>query len=130
MAVRRSIYQCQVCGNIIELLHSGGGTIKCCGQEIKLMEETTADTTTEKHVPFIEKTGTGYLVRVGQNQDHPMMEAHYIQWIELHTENGEYREFLKPGDKPEAHFEIGHSSAVTGAREFCNLHGLWKGKPQ
>ena len=129
MAKKRTIYQCQLCGNIVELLHSGGGTIKCCGQEMKLLEESTADKTTEKHVPYIEKTEKGYLVKVGQNQEHPMMDAHYIQWIELHTETGEHRIFLTPEGKPEAHFEIGHGDKVTGAREFCNLHGLWKGTP-
>ena len=125
---RNSIFQCQLCGNIVELLHVGGGTLSCCGQDMKLLEESSADTSTEKHVPFIEKTASGYLVKVGQNQDHPMMEAHYIQWIELYTENAEYRVFLKPGDKPEAEFPIGHDEAVRGAREFCNLHGLWKGE--
>lgn len=128
MLKRKNTFQCQVCGNIVELLHAGGGTLVCCGQPMKLLGESTADTTTEKHVPFIEKTSSGYRVKVGQNQDHPMMEAHYIRWIELHTEDAEYRVFLKPGDKPEADFPIGHRQTVTGAREFCNLHGLWKGE--
>ena len=126
MIKRNSIFQCKLCGNIVELLHVGGGTLSCCGQDMHLLEESSADTTTEKHVPFIEKTTKGYLVKVGQNQDHPMMDAHYIQWIELYTENAEYRVFLKPGDKPEAEFNIGHDEELIGAREFCNLHGLWK----
>lgn len=123
---RNSIYQCQVCGNIVELLHLGGGTLNCCGQDMNLLEEHSADTSTEKHVPFIEKISGGYLVKVGQNQDHPMMDAHFIQWIELHTKDSEFRVFLKPGDKPEAEFLIGHDHEITGAREYCNLHGLWK----
>ena len=126
MIKRNSTFQCQLCGNIVELLHVGGGTLVCCGQNMKELEESTADTSTEKHVPFIEKTDTGYLVKVGQSQDHPMMDAHYIQWIELHTSDAEYRVFLKPGDKPEADFPIGHEQEITGAREFCNLHGLWR----
>ena len=126
MSQRNSTYQCQLCGNIVELLHVGGGTLSCCGQKMKLLEESSADTTTEKHVPFVGKTEKGYLVKVGQNQDHPMMDAHYIYWIELHTENAEYRKYLKPGDKPQAEFEIGDEQVVM-AREFCNLHGHWKG---
>ena len=125
MSRKNSIYQCQLCGNIVELLHVGGGTLVCCGQEMKLLEESRADTTLEKHVPYVEKTDSGYLVKVGQNQDHPMMDAHYILWIELHTEKAVYREFLNPGDKPEAEFNVG-SEKVGMAREFCNLHGLWK----
>ncbi len=126
MLKRSLTFQCQLCGNIVELLHVGGGTLSCCGQNMKVLEESTADTSTEKHVPFIEKTAAGYRVKVGQNQDHPMMDTHYIQWIELHTKNAEYRVFLNPGDQPEADFPIGHSQEVTGSREFCNLHGLWK----
>ena len=126
MLKRSFTFQCQSCGNIIELLHVGGGTLSCCGKNIMVLDEKTADTTTEKHVPFIEKTAEGYKVKIGQSQDHPMMDAHYIQWIELHTENSEYRVFLKPGDKPEAEFPIGHKQLITGAREFCNLHGLWR----
>jgi superoxide reductase len=127
MMERKSTFQCQLCGNIVELLHVGGGTLSCCGQDMKLLEESTADTSLEKHVPFIEKTDKGYIVKVGQNQDHPMMETHYIQWIELHTESTEYRLYLKPENEPEAEYPIGHNEIITGAREFCNLHGLWKG---
>ena len=127
MIKKTSVFKCQVCGNIVELIHVGGGTLNCCTQDMNLLEETTADTSTEKHVPFIEKTDLGYLVKVGQNQDHPMLDAHFIQWIELHTKNAEYRMYLNPGDLPQAEFLIGHDSEVTGAREYCNLHGLWKG---
>jgi len=109
-----------------EVLHVGGGTLSCCGQPMNLMEESNADSTTEKHVPFIAKTETGYLVKVGEMQDHPMMEAHYILWIELHTDQGTYRKFLKPGDKPQAEFTTAKGETALGAREYCNLHGLWK----
>ena len=124
---KSSTFRCELCGNIVEVLDVGGGTLNCCGQDMKLLEESTADTSTEKHVPFIEKTDLGYKVKVGQNQEHPMMEAHSILWIELHTTDAEYRVYLKPSDKPEAIFPIGHNQEITGAREYCNLHGLWKG---
>jgi superoxide reductase len=127
MLKRNFVYRCSVCGNITEVLHAGGGTLSCCGQPMNHLEETTADTSLEKHVPFIAKTDNGYLVKVGEKQDHPMLDAHFIVWIELDTDQGTYRKFLKPGDKPEAEFLTGASETVLGAREYCNLHGLWKG---
>ena len=100
------------------------GALVCCGEEMKLMEEKTEDSSVEKHVPYIEKTENGVLVKVGQNQDHPMEEKHYIEWIQLLADEKSYRQFLKPGDKPQALFEI-KADKVT-AREYCNIHGLWK----
>ncbi len=126
MLKRNSVYRCAVCGNIVEVLHVGGGTLTCCGQPMNYLEESTADTSLEKHVPFIEKTAIGYLVKVGEKQDHPMLDAHFIFWIELNTGQGTYRKFLKPGDKPEAEFQVTSAETVIGAREYCNLHGLWR----
>jgi len=123
MAKRLEIYKCEVCGNIVEVIHGGAGELVCCGQPMILMEENTVDAATEKHVPVIEKTSDGYLVRVG-SVAHPMEEAHYIEWIELMADGQVYRQFLNPGDKPEALFKI-EATTVT-AREYCNLHGLWK----
>jgi superoxide reductase len=119
------IFKCEVCGNIVELIHEGGGTLYCCGQPMKLLEEKTADTSQEKHVPYIEEIENGYLVRVGENALHPMEEKHYIEWIEIEVDGVTHRKFLKPGDKPEAIFEIPKGKEVK-AREYCNIHGLWK----
>ena len=124
MAKIRGIYKCEICGNIVEVLHEGIGVLVCCGEEMKLMEEKTEDSSVEKHVPYTEKTENGVLVKVGQNQDHPMEEKHYIEWIQLLADGKSYRQFLKPGDKPQALFEI-KANKVT-AREYCNMHGLWK----
>ena len=124
MAKLRGIYKCEICGNIVEVLHEGVGALVCCGEEMKLMEEKTQDSSVEKHVPYIEKTGEGVLVKVGQNQDHPMEEKHYIEWIQIFADRKSYRQFLKPGDKPQALFEI-KGDKIT-AREYCNVHGLWK----
>ncbi|MFO7677861.1 MAG: desulfoferrodoxin [Thermoplasmatota archaeon] len=118
------IYKCNVCGNIVEILHAGVGALVCCEQEMELLKEKTQDASTEKHVPYIEKTEKGILVKVGQNQNHPMEEKHYIEWIELLTEHGSCKQFLKPGDAPQAFFEI-RAEKIT-AREYCNIHGLWK----
>jgi superoxide reductase len=120
----REIYKCNVCGNIIEVLHEGVGELVCCNEPMELLVEKTEDSSVEKHVPYIEKTSDGVLVKVGQNQDHPMEEKHYIEWIQVIADGEAYRKFLKPGDKPQAIFKI--SSDNISAREFCNIHGLWK----
>lgn len=123
MTKQLEIYKCEVCGNIVEVLHEGGGELVCCGQPMKLFMENTVDAAKEKHVPVIEKTANGYKVKVGAVA-HPMEEKHYIEWIEILADGKVYRKFLKPGDAPEAEFCIAASSVV--AREYCNIHGLWK----
>ncbi len=123
MTKQSQIYKCEKCGNIVEILHPGAPDLICCGQPMVLLEEKTADKTTEKHVPMIEKTSDGYKVTVGSTL-HPMEEKHFIEWIELLAPGISYKKFLKPGDKPEAVFKT-DASAVT-AREHCNIHGLWK----
>jgi superoxide reductase len=123
MANYLGVYKCDVCGNIVEVLHAGIGELVCCGQPMTLMQENTVDASKEKHVPVIEKSGNGYLVKVGAVA-HPMEEKHYIEWIELLADGKAYRQFLKPGDKPEAFFAV-EATQVT-AREYCNVHGLWK----
>ncbi|MCK4264678.1 MAG: desulfoferrodoxin [Candidatus Aminicenantes bacterium] len=120
----REIYKCKKCGNIVEVLYNGIGALVCCGEPMKLMDEKTEDASTEKHVPYIEKTENGVIVKVGQNQDHPMEEKHYIEWIQVIADGKAYRKFLKPGDKPQAEFEI--KADKIEAREYCNIHGLWK----
>ncbi len=124
MTEQKEVYKCNVCGNIVEVLHAAGGQLVCCGQPMQLMEEEKKkDTGLEKHVPVIEKTKNGFEVKVGAIE-HPMEEKHYIEWIELIADGTSYRKFLKPGEKPEAEFEVKAKNAW--AREYCNLHGLWK----
>lgn len=123
MAEKLQVYKCDVCGNIVEVLHGGAGELVCCGQPMKLMTENTVDAAKEKHVPVVEKTEKGFLVKVG-SVAHPMEEKHYIEWIEIIADGVAYRKFLSPGEAPEASFCI-EADQVT-AREYCNLHGLWK----
>ena len=123
MAEQLEIYKCELCGNIVEVLHAGGGELVCCGQPMALMTENTVDASKEKHVPVIEKVEGGYLVKVG-GVAHPMEEKHYIEWIELIADGKCYREFLKPGQAPEAFFCV--KADKVAAREYCNIHGLWK----
>ncbi|MHA1270831.1 MAG: desulfoferrodoxin [Candidatus Helarchaeota archaeon] len=124
MTKLKEIYKCEICGNIVEVIHTGKGQLVCCGQPMKLLEEKTKDSSIEKHVPYIEKTEKGYKVKVGQNQDHPMVSEHYIEWIQLIADDKSYRKYLNPGDKPEAEFEVKADNVY--ARELCNVHGLWK----
>ncbi len=123
MTEKLQIYKCEVCGNIVEMLHAGVGELVCCGQPMKLYKENTTDAAKEKHVPVIEKTAAGFKVKVG-SVAHPMEEKHYIEWIEVIADGRAYRKFLNPGEAPVATFEL-QAEQVT-AREYCNLHGLWK----
>ena len=117
------IYKCEICGNIVEMVHGGMGELVCCGQPMNLLPEQTADFAVEKHVPVVEQTDHGIKVTVGSTL-HPMEENHYIEWIEVVASGKAYREFLKPGAAPEATFCI--SGDITSVREYCNVHGLWK----
>jgi len=123
MTKRLQIYKCEICGNIVEVLHEGEGELVCCGQPMQLLVENTVDAAKEKHVPVIEKTASGVKVKVG-SVAHPMEEKHYIEWIEIIADGKAYRQFLKPGNTPEAVFDI--KANEIEAREHCNLHGLWK----
>ncbi len=123
MTAQLEVYKCEICGNIVEVLHAGPGQLVCCGQPMKKYEENTVDAAKEKHVPVIEKTAEGFKVKVG-SVPHPMEEKHYIEWIEVIADGKTYRKYLKPGEAPEAVFCI--DAATVTAREYCNLHGLWK----
>lgn len=125
MAIARlQVYQCPHCGNTIEVIRAGGGQLVCCGEPMKLLEENTTDAATEKHVPVVEKVAGGIKVTVG-DVAHPMLEAHWIEWIEVIAGDSAYRQFLNPGESPEAFFPLEDEADVT-VREICNLHGLWK----
>ena len=124
MAKQLEIYKCDVCGNVVEVIHEGKGGLVCCGQPMKLFKENSVDAAKEKHVPVVEKTADGFKVKVG-GVAHPMEEKHYIEWVEIIADGKAYRQFLNPGETPEATFDV-KTDQVT-AREYCNIHGLWKG---
>ena len=124
MAEKLQIYKCAVCGNIVEVVFGSTGELVCCGQPMELLDEKTADAAIEKHVPVIQKIDGGYKVTIGSTL-HPMEEKHYIEWIELLADGKAYRQFLNPDDSPEATFDVKADSV--SAREYCNVHGLWKG---
>lgn len=123
MAERMEIYKCEICGNIVEVLHGGKGTLVCCGEDMVRQVENTVDAAVEKHVPVVEILDDGVLVKVGEVA-HPMQDDHYIEWVQISVDDKSYRIFLKPGIAPEGKFTV-PKEGIT-AREYCNLHGLWK----
>jgi superoxide reductase len=122
VAKKRDIYKCETCGNIVEILHEGAGTLVCCDEPMQLQKEKVKEEGNEKHVPIIEKDQEGVIIKVG-SIPHPMTKEHHIEWVEISTEKGESKKFLQPGDKPEAAFPV---KKKVKSREYCNIHGLWK----
>ncbi len=123
MTELNQIYKCNVCGNIIEMVHNGVGELVCCGQPMKFKQEKTEDHTQTAHRPVIEKNDTGVIVRVGEVA-HPMESEHHIEWIEIITEHRTYRKALDLDQEPQAEFFV-EAEHIT-ARAYCNMHGLWK----
>lgn len=126
MTKLNQVYKCSVCGNIVQVLHTGGGTLVCCGKPMDLLEKNKVDAAIEKHVPVIEKIEGGFKVKIGA-VPHPMDKDHYIEWAEVFFEDGRSsRIFLNPGDKSEAEFKCDKTPVKTLI--YCNLHGLWSSK--
>ena len=123
-AERMQVCKCNVCGIVALILEGGAGELVCCGEPMQVLEEKTEDRSKEKHVPWIQQVEGGTKVTVGEAALHPMEEKHFIEWIELHADGKVLRQFLKPGDAPEAFFPVQDPDAT--AREYCNIHGLWK----
>jgi len=124
MAERLQVYKCDLCDNIVEVVHGGDGELVCCGQPMKLLVENTTDAAVEKHVPVVEELEHGIKVTVG-SVPHPMLDDHYIEWIEVVAGGRSYTEYLNPGGAPEATFCV-KADEVTMVREYCNIHGHWK----
>lgn len=120
-----AIYKCKICGNIVEMVHTGAGELVCCGQPMEIQEEKNQNEGMEKHIPVVSKTGEGYLVKVG-SVIHPMEENHYIEWIEIILGGKIYRKFLTSGQEPVAEFILDTKEENVIARAYCNVHGLWK----
>jgi superoxide reductase len=125
MTKKLQVYKCEICGNIVEVLDEGAGTLVCCGKPMTLLNENSIEASKEKHIPLINKIKDGEKekieIQIGEIL-HPMTEEHYIEWIEVITEKEILRKNLKPGDEPKAIFNIKDFISV---RAYCNLHGLW-----
>ena len=125
MTKLNEVYKCNICGNIVEVLHAGVGQLVCCGKPMELLKAKTEDEGMEKHVPVIEKINGDNRVRVKVGSvEHPMEQEHYVEWIEIVTEDRVLRKYLNPGEKPEKEFTI--RAGTFSARIYCNVHGLWK----
>ena len=118
-------YICEHCGNLVGMVKNSGVPMMCCGQKMKKLEPGTSDGAHEKHVPVFTVEGNRVSVTIGE-VEHPMLEAHFIEWIALETEKGAQRKILKPGEAPKAQFLLTEDDAVKAVYEYCNLHGLWK----
>lgn len=125
MTEETKFYVCKVCGNVVELIHNGGGTLVCCDQPMQELVANTTDAAQEKHVPVVVKDGANITVKIG-SVPHPMIPEHFIQWVYLQTEKGGQRRVLSAGAAPEATFVITDDNKATAAYAYCNLHGLWK----
>jgi len=131
MTKQNQIYKCEICGNVVEVLHEGVGELVCCGRPMNLFEEKTRDVGEEKHLPIIKELPPnvcqgkdGVKINVG-SVEHPMDEDHYIEWIEIITSDGKRgKKTLKPGEKPEVEFYT--RKDIVGARAYCNIHGIWR----
>ena len=119
------LYQCKHCGNIVAYVKNSGVTVYCCGEQMQEMVANTVDASQEKHVPVVTRNGNEVVVSVG-SVEHPMLPAHYIEWICIQTKQGKQRKLLQPGEKPEARFALSDGDELIAAYEYCNLHGLWK----
>lgn len=119
------VYVCEHCGNMVEMVKDSGVPVMCCGQKMKELIPGTSDGAADKHVPVVTVDGSKVNVKIGE-VEHPMVEAHYIEWIAIETSVGIYRKNLKPGEKPEADFIMAEGETLVGTYAFCNLHGLWK----
>jgi len=119
------VYKCEVCGNITKVIHNSNGLLVCCGKPMILQQEKTADQGKEKHVPVVEKSEKGIMIRVG-SIPHPMEETHYLEWVDVRTGENVYVRGFKPGEKPETEFCIADTNVKV--RAYCNVHGLWTNK--
>ena len=125
MTELNQVYKCEICGNIVEIIHAGMGQLVCCGQPMRLLKEETKEQLKEKHLPVIKFNEKGIEIEIGKVL-HPMEENHFIEWIEISTEKGTSKKFLNPGEKPRAQFFV--KSNKIKARAYCNVHGLWAKK--
>lgn len=117
-------FRCNHCGNQVEMIHSAGVPVVCCGEPMQELVANTQEGAVEKHIPVVEREGDLVKVMVG-SVEHPMAEEHYIQWIVLHTDGGVYRKPLAPGQAPKAEFALNGETPIA-VYAYCNLHGLWK----
>ena len=117
-------YICAHCGNVIEMVHNAGVPVMCCGQKMDELIPNTVEASGEKHIPAVKVHGDVVEVNVG-SVNHPMEEVHWIQWVQLVTDQGSQRKHLNPGEAPNVKFSLAGEKPLA-VYAYCNLHGLWK----
>ena len=117
-------YICSHCGNIVEMVHDAGVKPFCCGQKMNELIPGSVEASGEKHIPTVKVEGNTVEVNVG-SVDHPMVDVHWIEWVQLLTDKGSYRKWLNPGEAPNVKFLLGDEKPLA-VYAYCNLHGLWK----
>lgn len=123
--MKQRFFICEHCGNIIAMVKDKGVPVFCCGQKMTELVAGTVEASAEKHIPVYKVEGNKVHVTVG-SVEHPMLEAHFIEWISLETKQGNQRKVLEPGQKPEVCFAMCEGDEVVAVYAYCNLHGLWK----
>ena len=123
--MKQQFYICKHCGNIAAMIHDAGVPMQCCGEKMHRLDPGTTEASGEKHIPVYTQEGDTIHVSVG-SVEHPMVEAHYIQWVAIETTKGSQRGKLEYTDKPKAVFGLAEGETFVAAYEYCNLHGLWK----
>ena len=117
-------YICPHCGNIVEMVHDAGVKPVCCGEKMTELIPGSVDASAEKHVPDVKVDNDAVEVNVG-SVDHPMVDVHWIEWVQLVTDRGSYRKWLNPGQAPNVKFLL-EGEKPLAVYAYCNLHGLWK----
>lgn len=123
--MEQKFLKCMHCGNIVAVVKDSGVPVVCCGEPMKEIKAGEMDAAVEKHVPVYEVAGNIVNVTVGE-VEHPMIPEHYIEWISIHTRQGNQRKELKPGEAPKVSFALCEGDEVIAVYAYCNLHGLWK----
>ena len=122
--MKTKLYVCSHCRNIAEMVYDTDIALYCCGDKMQELVPNTVEASGEKHIPAV-KVGDGVVeVNVG-SVDHPMEEIHWIEWVQLVTDKGMHRRFLKPGEAPNVSFRLEDEKPLA-VYAYCNLHGLWK----
>ena len=124
MMKNTKFYICPHCGNIVEMVSDAGVTPFCCGQKMDELVPGSVDASVEKHVPDVKVVEGAVEVNVG-SVNHPMEEVHWIEWVQLVTDQGSCRKWLNPGEAPHVKFLLGEEKPLA-VYAYCNLHGLWK----
>ena len=123
--MKQKFFICRHCGNIIALIRDQGVPIFCCGEKMQEIVPGSYEASNEKHIPVYEVVGNKVIVTVG-SVEHPMIDAHYIEWVSIQTKHGNQRKQLKPNQEPKVCFALCEGDEVEAVYAYCNLHGLWK----